>query len=138
MTILFFNSGSAYRLRAKRKISEGLKKIAASEGASLKLLNIVLCSDEYIQEINQAYLSHDYVTDVISFHYPEASTGEIFAGVEQAQQQSADFGSTHEQELHRLFVHGLLHICGYDDQSPREKEEMTRLENEYLALHFAF
>jgi len=105
------------------------------------LVSIIFVDDAFITDLNRAYFQKSHATDVISFvlengPFPgekESAWGEVYISVERARQQAEDYQVTYQEELARLIVHGLLHLLGYEDGSPSEKAEMTRMENLYLA-----
>ena len=96
----------------------------------------IFCSDEKILEVNKAYLQHDYYTDVITFDYTEGDKigGDIFISVDTVRSNAEQFGTDYDEELHRIIIHGVLHLCGINDKGPGEREMMTRHENEALKL----
>lgn len=96
----------------------------------------IFCSDEKILEVNKAYLQHDYYTDVITFDYTEGDkiSGDIFISVDTVRSNAEQFGTDYDEELHRIVIHGVLHLCGINDKGPGEREMMTRHENEALKL----
>ena len=100
-------------------------------------VNIIVCSDKYLLEINRKYLQHDYLTDIITFTYSLADNsleGELYISIERVKENSKDLEIALELELHRVIVHGILHLCGYNDKRKEEKEFMRKLENRYLQL----
>lgn len=100
-------------------------------------INYVFCSDKYLHSINVKYLSHDTYTDIITFPYHEEGEkiqSDIFISIERAKENSKKFNHSLREEIHRLLVHGLLHLIGYDDHSPNDKQQMTKAEDKYLSL----
>ncbi len=116
--------------------------IEDGEKVTYKLVELVYVDEEGIIEINKKYLERDYVTDIISFNYDEVDQGSVsskgpiegtlYCCAPRIAEQSTEMDSGIEQEFYRIFIHGLLHLAGYDDSSPEEKDTMTRLENKYL------
>ena len=102
----------------------------------MRRYSLYLCSDEKILEVNKAYLQHDYYTDVITFDYTEGDkiSGDIFISVDTVRSNAEQFGTDYDEELHRIVIHGVLHLCGINDKGPGEREMMTRHENEALKL----
>ncbi|OJV92014.1 MAG: rRNA maturation RNase YbeY, partial [Bacteroidia bacterium 44-10] len=96
----------------------------------------IFCSDEKILEVNKQYLQHDYYTDIISFDYTEGTkiSGDLFISLDTVKSNSENFGTDYTEELHRIIIHGILHLCGINDKGPGEREIMTQKENEALAL----
>ncbi len=111
-------------------IIEGAEKVQFSR------VEVVYVDEQKIIDINREYLNRDYVTDIISFRYDEhdsnAIEGTLFCCAPRIAEQSSVYSTSHKEEFFRIFIHGLLHLTGYDDQTPAEKKEMTRLEDYYL------
>jgi len=98
-------------------------------------LNIILCNDEYLHKLNLSFLNHDTLTDIITFDYTESDiiSGDIFISISRIKENANKYSLAIKEELHRVTIHGILHLCGYGDKTKREKEIMTSKENEYLA-----
>ncbi|MDR0613527.1 MAG: rRNA maturation RNase YbeY [Dysgonamonadaceae bacterium] len=96
----------------------------------------IFCSDEEILRINRQYLNHDYYTDIITFDYTEnrVVSGDLFISVDTVKSNSERFGTVYEEELHRVMIHGILHLCGFNDKTPEDEEIMREKENEALDL----
>ena len=127
----------------RRDTSAWIKNVAALHGKKVGDIAYIFCDDEKILEVNRQYLQHDYYTDIITFDYSEDDviSGDIFISLdtvrtnaEQCATQSERFKSPYEQELHRVIIHGVLHLCGINDKGPGEREIMEQNENEALAL----
>lgn len=118
----------------KNKINAWIKETASEYGKKAGEIAYIFCSDNRILEINKQYLTHDYFTDIITFDYSEGSiiSGDIFISVETVRSNAAEFGVSFEQELLRILIHGILHLCGQDDQTPELRAEMTNKENSAL------
>ena len=116
------------------KIKKWIFTVIAREGKVCGDLNFIFCSDQYLLDINMQYLDHDYFTDIITFDYSEADTvsGDIFISVDRVGENAKFYGVGFHKELMRIFVHGVLHLIGYNDKSFEDKEVMTSKENEYL------
>lgn len=98
-------------------------------------LNFIFCSDEYLHKINVDYLDHDTYTDIITFPYSTSPIeGDIYISVERILENAKKFDVSAKQELHRIIIHGVLHLMGYGDKNPADKKQMTLKENEYLSL----
>lgn len=116
-------------------LSAWLERVIQHEGKNLVGLDFIYCSDEYLLEVNKEYLNHDYYTDVITFPYQkEAIEGDIFISVDRVNENAITEMVDFTQELCRVMVHGVLHLCGYDDHSPELKAQMRGLETHYLGL----
>ena len=117
------------------KICQWITETVAQEGKSIGHLQFVFCKDDYLHEINLKYLDHDTLTDIISFPYIEDPIeSDIFISIDRIHENASTFGTTFEKELHRVIIHGVLHMLGYHDKSPEEKILMTQKEDEYLSL----
>lgn len=135
--IVFFNEDIDFKFHGKNKFKAWLKKVADKEGFSINNLNYILCSDEYLHKINLEYLDHDTYTDIITFDNSEDKStieGDIFISIERVRENSQTLNTVFEEEVKRVIVHGLLHLCGYDDHTPAEKATMRRLESEYILV----
>ena len=134
--ITFFEEGISYKLKNKTAVRKWLTDTIVAEGFKLNELNYIFCSDEYLLQINQQYLDHDTYTDIITFDNSEEEgiiVGDIFISIERIKENAAKFSVTEAQELHRVMVHGALHLLGYKDKSATDKKKMTLKEDHYLA-----
>lgn len=113
-----------------------LKMVAGSEIKTLGDISIIFCSDNYILDVNLRYLHHDYFTDVITFDYCEGNrlSGDLFISIDSVRENAVEFGTEFDDELHRVIVHGLLHLIGYDDHTPEDQKLMRKKEDYYLGL----
>ena len=135
--IIFFNEDIDFKFQGKNNFKAWLKKVAYKEGFKIKDLNYIFCSDEYLHKINVDYLDHDTLTDIITFDNSEDEStieGDIFVSIERVKENSQTLNTVFDEEIKRVIVHGLLHLCGYDDHSIEEKTEMRRLENKYISI----
>ena len=110
--------------------------VAGSEVRKIGDVNIIFCSDNYILDINIRYLQHDYFTDIITFDYCEDKilSGDLFISIDSVQENAKEYGSDFEEELHRVIVHGILHLIGYDDHTPEDQKIMRSKEDYYLGI----
>jgi rRNA maturation RNase YbeY len=134
--IVFFNEDINFKFQGKNIFKAWLKKVAEKEGFKVKNLNYIFCSDNYLHKINMEYLDHDTYTDIITFDNSEDELiieGDIFISIERVTENSQTLNTVFNDELKRVIVHGLLHLCGYDDHTPEDKAEMRRLESEYIS-----
>lgn len=132
--ITFSSEDIVFSLPDKNKNKAWLKSVAESEGKSIRDLNYIFCSDAYLLEINQTYLNHDTLTDIVTFDNSEGEKfieGDLFISLERVKENGEKFGTT-DTELHRVMVHGLLHLLGYKDKKKEDKAQMREKENEYL------
>ena len=115
------------------RVRELIERILESEERSCSDINIVLAPHETVLDLNRSWLKHDYHTDVLSFLLEsDPIEGEVYIDVETAAERHQEFGSSLTAEIERYIVHGVLHLCGYDDSTDAQREEMSRLENRYL------
>ncbi|MDY3284013.1 MAG: rRNA maturation RNase YbeY [Prevotella sp.] len=120
----------------KRDTSAWIKAVAASYGRKVGEIGYLFVVDEKILEVNREYLGHDYYTDVITFDYDEDETvsGDIVISLDTVRSNAQLFGKTYEEELYRVIIHGILHLCGINDKGPGEREIMEAAENKALAM----
>ena len=134
--VTYFFEDTDFKLKNKTKIKKWLKLVAESEVFSLGAVSVIFCSDNYILDINQRFLQHDYFTDIITFDYSEGEkiSGDLFISVDSVRENSVEYGTEFEDELHRVIVHGILHLIGYDDHTEDEIKTMRSKEDYYLSL----
>lgn len=133
----FFCQDISFKLPRPRKASHWISEVIKREGKTLAHLSYIFCSDAYLLEINQQYLNHDTFTDIITFDNSEDADlieGDIFISIERVKANALELGTTFDSELHRVLIHGVLHLVGYADKSPRQKSEMRKKEDAYLSL----
>ena len=120
----------------KRDTSAWIKAVAASYGRKVGEIGYLFVDDEKILEVNREYLGHDYYTDVITFDYDEDDTvsGDIVISLDTVRSNAQLFGKTYEDELYRVIIHGILHLCSINDKGPGEREIMEAAENKALAM----
>ena len=134
--IIFHSEDIDFSLPNATLVFDWIKKSIQSEDKDLQQLNFIFCSDKYLHQINVEYLNHDTYTDVITFPYAEGKNieGDIFISIDRIRENAEQFKVSFEDELHRVMIHGTLHLMGYFDKTPEEKTLMTKKENEYLNL----
>ena len=120
----------------KREMSAWIKAVAQKYGRRVGDIGYMFVSDEKILEVNRQYLGHDYYTDIITFDYDEGNriNGDIVISLDTVATNAEQYGKTYEDELHRVIIHGILHLCGINDKGPGEREIMEAAENEALAM----
>lgn len=126
-----------FRLSNIKKIKKSLLTLFETESQSLRFLSVVFCSDEYLIEMNTRFLSHDYYTDILTFDLsdsPRQIIGEIYISIDRVRENAKHFKIKFPQELQRVIFHGALHLCGFNDHTPKEKTQMLKLEETYLQL----
>ena len=119
-----------------RETTAWVKAVAATYGKSVGEVAYVFCDDEEILKVNRQYLKHDYYTDIITFDYCEGDllSGDLFISLDTVKSNAELFGKTYEDELHRVIIHGILHLVGINDKGPGEREIMEAAEDKALAL----
>ena len=138
--VRYYNDSTTYRLREKRKVAAWLKMVAEQEGYTLGDVTYIFCSSEVHRKMNVDFIGHDYFTDIITFDYSDRKgtrvvSGDIFIDVETVADNARIYGATARQEMLRVVVHGVLHLCGQKDKSPRVEKQMHRKEDKYLAIY---
>lgn len=134
-TGVFFDSEEMdFVLNNEEKVTQWLKKLIEQEDKSLRLLNFIFCSDDYLLRLNLEYLQHDTLTDIITFPYAELPSihGDIFISIERVRENARLYRVPFEQELHRVMAHGVLHLCGYGDKTEEEAALMRKKEEQSL------
>ena len=138
--VRYYNDSTTYRLREKRKVAAWLKMVAEQEGYTLGDVTYIFCSSEVHRKMNIDYIGHDYFTDIITFDYSDRKgtrvvSGDIFIDVETVADNARIYGVTAREEMLRVVVHGVLHLCGQKDKDPEDEKEMHRKEDKYLAMY---
>ncbi|WP_303922500.1 rRNA maturation RNase YbeY [Draconibacterium sediminis] len=112
-----------------------IENLVINEKYQLGELTIVYCSDEFLLEMNKQYLDHDYYTDIITFDYVQKNviSGDLFISIDRVNENAENYGISQIKELYRVVLHGVLHLVGYKDKTEEEQEEMTKMEEFYLA-----
>ena len=137
MAIHYHTDNCRYRLPEKRRTSAWLKEVAAAEGYQMGEVNYIFCSAQRLLEMNRQFLGHDYYTDIITFDYSDLKGegiihGDIYIDVETVADNARQYGATRLEEMRRVVVHGVLHLCGQKDKTPRANAQMHRKEDKYL------
>lgn len=135
-SINFFEEDISFKLKNKTVVKQWVKATIEAEGYKLKELNYIFCSDEYLLKINQQYLDHDTYTDIVTFDNSEKEgviEGDIFISIDRIRENAVKFDSGEINELHRVIIHGALHLLGYQDKTAEKKKVMTGKEDLYLS-----
>jgi probable rRNA maturation factor len=133
--ITFSTEDLSFSLPEKNKHKAWLKSVAKNEGKNIGELNYIFCSDAYLLKINQSYLNHDTFTDIVTFDNSDGGKvieGDIFISYERVKENGEKLSTT-DTELHRVMVHGLLHLLGYKDKKKEDKTLMTEKEDFYIS-----
>ena len=136
MRVRFFSEGISFKLPHPRKTSSWIESAARAENLEVGKLSYIFCTDSYLHKINRQFLNHDTFTDIITFPYedPEGISADIFISVPRVRENAQQFRVPFDQELHRVLIHGLLHLAGQKDKTKREKAQMREKEEAYLSL----
>ena len=120
----------------KRETTAWIKAVAAQHGRKVGEIGYMFVDDEKILEVNREYLGHDYYTDIITFDYDEDDVinGDLVISLDTVRTNAEKLGKTYDEELHRVIIHGILHLCGINDKGPGEREIMEAAENKALAM----
>ena len=137
LPIHFFSEEICYTLKQKLLVRNWINETIIAEGCRLGELTFIFSSDDYLLNINQEYLKHDTYTDIITFDNSEVEkliVGDIFISMDRIRENSKNFKVTGRDELHRVMIHGTLHLLGYPDKGKKAKKAMTAKEDHYLLL----
>ena len=128
----------------KREATAWIKAVAATYGKKAGEIGYLFVDDEKMLEVNREYLQHDYYTDIITFDYSDDTlltgrkdtiSGDLFISLDTVRTNAQQQGTTYEEELHRVIIHGILHLCGINDKGPGEREIMEAEENKALKIY---
>ena len=135
--ILFFTEDISFTLKQKTKIRDWIKKAIEDHQKKLKSINYIFTTDNYLSNINEDYLQHNTLTDIITFNLstaPNLIESDIYISIDRIIENSKCYSLSFSEELHRVMIHGILHLLGFNDKTEPEKKEMRKKENHYLAL----
>ncbi|MCB0438587.1 MAG: rRNA maturation RNase YbeY [Mangrovimonas sp.] len=129
-----YNYETDFRLNTEDLYTQWISKTIEAESCSQGEINYIFCDDEYLHKLNVEFLNHDTLTDIISFDYSIGKIvhGDIFISIERVADNAQDFKVTFEEELARVIIHGILHLCGYKDKTDEDAQVMRLKENHYL------
>lgn len=125
-----------FTLKDKQVLRNWVALVASNEGFSIAPINYVFCSDGHLLEMNKQFLNHNYFTDIITFDYTEGKrlSGDIFISIDRVADNAKAYKNTFECELHRVMIHGVLHLMGYKDKTPADEKKMRAKENAALKI----
>ena len=131
-----FNYELDFKLEEETIYSDWISNVISSEMRSEGEINYIFCDDDYLVEINQHYLDHDTLTDIISFDYSIGKElhGDVYISIERVRENAVDFKVPFEEELKRVLIHGVLHYCGYKDKSEEDEKLMRQKEEEKMKM----
>lgn len=134
--ISYSNENIPFPKIRRRDTTAWIRKVAASHGYTIGEVGYLFCDDEKILQVNREFLQHDYYTDIITFDYDEGNqiNGDIVISLDTVRSNAEKFNKPYEEELYRVIIHGILHLCGINDKGPGEREIMEAAENAALAL----
>lgn len=135
--IEFISEDVDFSLPNPDKVSDWIARVIAQHEQELVNLTYVFCSDDYLHAINVEYLDHDTLTDIITFNNADEEgiiEGDIFISIDRVRDNATTHGTSFEDELHRVIIHGVLHLLGFKDKSPEEEEQMRKQEDSCLSL----
>lgn len=134
--IHYHQEDTSYSIKQRLSIRKWISDSVRKEGKNLSDINYIFCSDEYLLELNRSALDHDYYTDIITFDYCEGNvvSGDLFISIDRVADNAKTLNHNFIDELHRVMIHGVLHLCGYKDKSKKEEELMRKKEDYYLNL----
>ena len=134
--MISFNYETDFELLNEAYFSKWLSEVILSENKNEGEINYIFCDDDYLLEINQNYLDHDTLTDIISFDYSVGNelNGDIFVSVERVKENASDYNVTFQEEIQRVLVHGILHYCGYKDKTESDELVMRTKEEEKMKM----
>ena len=133
--ISFYSVGK-FSLKTEAAVAACIKAITAEESREIGDITFVFCDDNYLLKINKEFLDHDTYTDIITFDYSVGNEiiSEIYVSTDRVEENAKKYKQTFENEIHRVMIHGVLHLCGYNDKLAEEKQIMRDKENHYLSL----
>jgi rRNA maturation RNase YbeY len=136
MAIYFSSENLDFELENESKVKKWISAVVNAQNRRVGNINYLFCDDAYLININRTYLNHDTYTDIITFDYVEGNvvSGDIMISVERVKENATLFSTTFEQELHRVVIHGVLHLLGQADKTDEEATEMRKKEEAALAL----
>ncbi len=134
--LYFHTEDIDFFLEQSEQISSWIEAVIRREAQTSGMLNFIFCSDDYLHELNVNYLDQDTLTDIITFPFDEDDhiSGDIFISIARVRENAKNLELPFTEELHRVMIHGILHLCGYGDKSPEEASTMRQKENESLLL----
>ena len=136
-SVLFFSHGIDFKIANPRKTSSWINRVVRKEKRNLSVLNCVFCSDAYLLRLNVKYMGHNTLTDILTFDYsrsPKQIDGEIYVSIQRVKENASSYESSFDEELHRVIIHGVLHLLGYKDKKTVERAQIRKKEEAYLSL----
>lgn len=133
MSVYFFSQGTSFSLKKKSILKKLLLSIIRKEKEKAGKINFIFSNDKFLHALNKKFLKQNMLTDIIAFQYsfPEI-TADIYISIPRVKENAKKFNVSFENELHRVMIHGILHLCGYKDKKKQDKNKMNKAENRYL------
>ena len=133
MAVQFFSQNISFGLKKKNAVRKFLLSSIQKEKKKCGKINFIFCNDEFLLALNKKFLKHKTLTDIITFQYPsEKLSGEIFISIPRVKENAKKLNVSFKNELHRVMIHGVLHLCGYKDKKTSDKKGMRKREDHYL------
>jgi rRNA maturation RNase YbeY len=135
---VFFHKEELNLKIEEKKVSDWISSSIETLGFTLGNISLIFCTDEYLKKINIQYLNHDYFTDIITFDYSKKNSvsGDLFISIDRVKENAKDNNVDFMNELYRVIIHGVLHLCGYNDKTEGEKKMIRKKENEFISTIF--
>ncbi len=137
--VYFFYESADPNLRNRIVLKKFIERLFIKEGKKLGSLNYIFCTDKKLLEINRRFLKHDFYTDIVTFDLSEEPgriVGEFYISVDRVRDNAKKMGASFTSEIHRVMFHGALHLCGFDDKTPKESKKMRAIEDSLLSEYF--
>lgn len=138
-SINFFKDSTKFKLEKRRELRKWINNVVNSEKCNIEWINFVFCDDRILADMNNKYLNHNTLTDILTFSFNDSGekiSGELYISVQRVRENASNYKDAFENELHRVMIHGILHLLGYKDSKKNEKEIMRQKENFYLSFLF--
>lgn len=138
-SVHFYFNNVDFSLKDRRRLRNFIRTLATNEKRKIVNVNYIFCTDKAVLEINRSYLDHDYSTDVITFDLsssPAEIMADIYVSAQRVRANAKSLKTSFKEELHRVMFHGLLHLCGYNDKTEKERDTMRHREDYYLKRYF--
>ncbi len=139
-SVTFHNADVLFKMARKHEIKYFIPYLFSEENISFRAINIIFCSDNYLLTINKEFLNHNYFTDIITFDLSHIGkqVSELYISIDRVRENSVKQKNSIQSEVTRVILHGILHLCGYQDKTKQDKIIMTQKEDKYLALFESF
>lgn len=133
MAVQFISQGISFSLKKKNPVKRWILSVIRKEKKKAGTINYIFCDDGFLLSLNKKFLNHATFTDIITFQYPsEKLSGELFISIPRVRENAKKFQIEFENELNRVLIHGILHLCGYKDKKAADKKQMRKKEDDYL------